>query len=69
MIKSKEILKKIEQQKASEKRGWEIATYGVENKDLGALRNALEIIANCKVKKEAYVDIWFDGEYSDEAKE
>ena len=67
MIKAKEILNKIEQQKDSEKKGWEIAAYGVENKDLGAMRNALEIIATCKVKQDAYIDVWFDGNYAEEA--
>ena len=63
MSKNEDLMKKVEEQRAKQKQGWEIASYGVENKDLGAMRNALDLIATAKVKEQTYIDIWFDGKY------
>ena len=54
-----ELHKKVEEQRESISRGWEILQYAVEHKDLGALNNAREMIIKGKIKEQTFIDVWF----------
>ena len=58
-MSKEELHKKVEEQRESIAKGWEILEYAVEHKDLGALNNAREMILKGKIKEQTLIDIWF----------
>jgi hypothetical protein len=55
-----ELINKVNQQKEKENKGWEVVEYALENKDLGALLNGLELIRVAKIKDAAFTETLFE---------